>query len=236
LETGDSSQTHTSLTTQTINVTLPSNITADSLKYRSENDVESKNPKKFELIDTPGHAKLRFLAYEALQRRSRTATGIIYVVDAADLTSAAGDGSSGCLRETAAYLHDVLLLLQKQYTQGKVPKSRQTEILVAANKMDLFTALPEAMVKSSLEAEINRHRETRSRGIASVGTATKGEGLDTTDADDINEETDVLAGNLTAKFDFSAMQEYNISITLKGGSSHGELDASKWWDWIADRL
>lgn len=159
------------------------------------------------------------------------------MVDAADLTSASGDASSNRLREAALYLHDILLQLQKKYTQSKTSKSNRIPLLIAANKMDLFTALPESMVRSSLEAEITRLRSTRSKGIATVGRAIKGEGLESSvgqDGDD--EEGDILGGDPSGKFEFSLMNDYNVDISLRSGSVEGDIGIAKWWEWIAEQL
>jgi signal recognition particle receptor subunit beta len=164
-------------------------------------------------------------------------TGIIFVVDAADLLSSSGDGSSAGLRESASYLHDLLLELQKQYSQAKTSKVKEIPILVAANKMDLFTALPDHLVKSSLEAEITRLRAIRSKGLASIGRANKGEGLESAAGDGMNdEEGEVLGGNTGGKFDLSLMGDYRIDVMVKGGSVIGDVGASNWWEWIASNL
>jgi signal recognition particle receptor subunit beta len=164
-------------------------------------------------------------------------TGIIFVVDAADLLSSSGDGSSAGLRESASYLHDTLLELQKQYSQAKTSKVKEIPVLVAANKMDLFTALPDHMVKGSLEAEITRLRTTRTKGLASVGRANKGEGLESAAGDATNdEEGEILGGDISEKFDLSIMGDYGIDVVVKGGSVIGDIGASNWWEWIASNL
>jgi signal recognition particle receptor subunit beta len=216
---------------------LPSGVVAKSQNYRSENDFESKKPTKFQLIDTPGHPKLRHFASNSIRANTKNLKGIIFVVDSADLTSSSGDGSSSGLRDTASYIHDVFLQLQKEHTQAKSSKIKELQFLIAANKMDLFTALPEHMVKGSLEAEITRLRSTRSKGIASIGRANKGEGLETGAGDDMqDEEGEVLGGDSNVKFDFSIMEEYGVNVTLAGGSVYGDVSVSKWWAWIANCL
>ncbi len=77
-----------------------------------------------------------------------------------------GDG----LPATAEYLYDVLLALQKRMAGGRGSKAPASiPVLVAANKLDLFTALPAALVKSNLEAELGRIRKTRSKGLLDSG-------------------------------------------------------------------
>ena len=68
------------------------------------------------------------------------------MVDSAAVSSAAG------LTETAEYLHDVLLVLQKRHTTSKTSKDPQAiPVLVLANKQDVFTSLPAGLVQKKLE-------------------------------------------------------------------------------------
>jgi signal recognition particle receptor subunit beta len=224
------------LSPNTIEVTLPSNVTAASSKYRSEHDVQPA--KKILLVDTPGHPKLRHMALEALDTgsTSNNVTGVVFLVDSAAISS---EGTSTAeLTESATYLHDILLRLQKHSIQSK-GKAKDVPFLIAANKMDLFTALPEQLVKATLQNEITKLKDTRSRGIASITQSTSAEGMNfgsqnVTDEDD---EGDVLGGNSAGKFDFDLLQEYGIDVTVLGGSiSEGEKGVEKWWDWIAELL
>lgn len=224
----------------TVETALPTGQVPSSQQHRSANDVETKAPKKLLLTDTPGHGKLRHFALNSLEELGgkRRTTGIIFVVDAANLSNEDVGGSSG-LREAAGYLHDVLLHLQKQVAAGKLSRKRQVPVLVAANKMDLFTSLPANMVRASLEAEITRQRSTRARGIAGVGSAAGiGEGLDTgADTQVGQDENDVLAGESEGKFEFARMADWGIGVTVVGGSAAGEeASVDKWWDWIAEHI
>jgi signal recognition particle receptor subunit beta len=226
----------------TVETALPAGRAPSSQRHRSANDVETKAPKKLLLTDTPGHGKLRHFAFNSLDEQGgkgkRRTTGIIFVVDAANLSNEEVGASSG-LREAAGYLHDVLLHLQKQVAAGKLPKGRRhIPVLIAANKMDLFTSLPANMVRASLEAEITRQRSTRARGIAGVGSAGIGEGLDTgADPDAGHDENDALAGESQGKFEFARMADWGIGVTVVGGSAAGEeASVDKWWDWVAEHV
>ncbi|KJX92197.1 hypothetical protein TI39_contig5894g00001, partial [Zymoseptoria brevis] len=148
--------THTSQSPHTTTCTLPSHIRSSSSQFRSEND--SSDRPTFTLTDTPGHGKLRHHAFTLL-----TATpppkNIIFTVDSAALSSPSG------LIEAAEYLHDVLLLLQKRANSRKGSKGpEEVRVLVAANKQDVFTSLPEGVVRKKLEEEIARVRGGRSSG------------------------------------------------------------------------
>ena len=73
------------------------------------------------------------------------------MVDAADLSSSAEGDSNEGLRQSAEYLHDLLLLLQTRSTKSKSSKApKELPVLVAANKLDLFTALPAPLVKRGI--------------------------------------------------------------------------------------
>jgi signal recognition particle receptor subunit beta len=182
--------------------------------------------KKFLLIDTPGHGKLRYHALENITN-PQNLKGLIFLLDAATL-SAHDEG----LRQTADYLHDILLLLQKRITMGgKAAKSlKEISILIAANKMDLFTAIPAALVKNSLEAEITKVRISRSKGLLDSG-------IGMNDAGD--EDKDDWLGEMGSNdFKFSQMEEFDISVEVYGGNVLGADGPAvdKWWKWISERL
>jgi signal recognition particle receptor subunit beta len=152
--------------------------------------------------------------------------GLIFVVDAATLSP----GDEG-LRQTADYLHDVLLLLQKRMAGNKALKAlKEIPVLIAANKMDLFTALPAALVKNTLEGEITKVRVSRSKGLLDSGI-----GIDE-GADD--EKDDWLGEMGSTDFKFAQMGEFDVSVEVIGGNVTGSEGPTvdKWWNWIAERL
>lgn len=141
-------------------------------------------------------------------------------------TSAPGDGT---LRQTADYLHDILLLLQKRMANGnKAAKAlKEIPVLIAANKMDLFTALPAALVKSSLESEITKIRTSRSKGLLDSGISM---------GDD--EKDDWLGEMGSTDFKFAQMEEFDVQIEVIGGNVVGSEGPTvdKWWRWVSERL
>jgi signal recognition particle receptor subunit beta len=216
--------THTSQTPISVECSLPVGAVAKSDKYRSVNDPTNQAHKKFLLIDTPGHGKLRHHALENIAN-PQNLKGLIFLVDAAKLSA----GDEG-LRQTADYLHDVLVLLQKRVTSNKVAKAlKEIPVLIAANKMDLFTALPAALVKSSLETEITKVRISRSKGLLDSGI-----GIGDTE----DEKDDWLGEMGSTDFKFSQMEEFDISIEVSGGNVVGGEGPTvdKWWKWISERL
>ena len=224
----EASPTRISQTPSQAKLLLPATIPLGSNKYRSKNDSEIRELKtttKYEMVDTPGHGKLR--SEQALSFLDNPALrGIIFVVDAASLDSS----EQSTLRDTATYLHDTLLAIQRlQRSKGKSKKTI-VQMLIAANKQDLFTALPPGTVRSLLEKEVNGVKESRNRGLVAVDQDQN--------ADDAEE--DVLGGGGEDKFTFKDFQEdYDIEINVLPGSVRGE-EAGKgihrWEEWIGSCL
>lgn len=152
----------------------------------------------------------------------------MYVVDSAAISSASG------LTETAEYLHDVLLLLQKRHTQGKTSKDpHSVPVLVAANKQDVFTSLPAGMVKSKLEEEIARVRQTKSKGLLDSGIGMEDDAQG-------DEESNWLGEYGSKQFSFAQMEEHGVGIKVVGGNTRGDGDekgvVEDWWNWIGENI
>lgn len=221
--------THTSQTPASVELAVSADGTSS---YRDDLDASGSVAKKFLLIDTPGHAKLRGHALSRITPSAASSgslqsklKAVVFVVDAAALS----DGDA--LPATAGYLYDVLLALQKRMSRSKGSKAPPSiPVLIAANKLDLFTALPAALVKSNLEAELGRVRRTRSQGLldSSVGTDDIGAG----------EEADDWLGEYgSEKFSFKQLLEFDIEVDVVGGNVIGDgPGADKWWKWIAERV
>jgi signal recognition particle receptor subunit beta len=208
-----------------VEVEVPVTTRVASSQYRSVNDPSSQAHKKILLLDTPGHGKLRHHAIDSIVKPGNL-KGIIFVVDAANLSD-----TSGGLREAAEYLHDILLLLQKRLTTAKSSQApKELPVLVAANKLDLFTALPAGIVKKNLEIEISNVRASRSKGLLDSGV-----GINDSD---IGEEKEWLGDGGDGKFDFTQMSEANVEVSVVGGAvtSADGPDVSMWWDWIGGNI
>ncbi|KAL9091542.1 MAG: hypothetical protein Q9159_001402 [Coniocarpon cinnabarinum] len=225
-ERGAAAQTHTSQVPLTVRCSLPLGTVAASNRFRSVNDPTNKVHKEFLLIDTPGHGKLRQYATDSMSK-PHNLKGIVFVVDSAALSADVEDTEA--LTETAQYLHDILLTLQTRQTRSKSSRGvAQMPVMVAANKLDLFTALPAKLVKSTLESEITRLRSTKSKGLLDSGV-----GMDDNDQDD----REVLGGAGEGKFEFKLMEEYDVPVEVLGGSVQGaEPDTAAWWTWIGQNL
>jgi len=224
-EEWDPSATRISQVSSNASLLLPASVPLGSNKYRSENDVslKHKQPTRYVMIDTPGHGKLR--TEQALSQIQNPALrGIIFVVDSSVLDS----GDSAASRDTAVYLHDTLLALQRRVT-GKTKTNTEIPVLIAANKQDLFTALPAGAVRERLQAEIERVRVSKSKGLTTVGQES-----------DADTEGDVLGGGGEDQFTFKLMEdEYNIRVDVLGGAVKGEeagKGVRRWEQWIGGCL
>lgn len=224
MEHGRKASTYTSQTPIAVEIELPVGTIAGTDKYRSVNDPTNSVHKKFLLVDSPGHGKLRDHARDAIAN-PQNLKGVIFMVDAAALSA-----QDETLRQTAEYLHDTLLLLQKRSTGKSTSKALgPIPLLVAANKTDLFTALPITLVKSSLESEITKIRSSKSKALLDSGI-----GMDA----DTDEDKDDWLGEMGSElFKFAQLEEFNISVEVLGGSVVGSASqVERWWNWIADRL
>jgi signal recognition particle receptor subunit beta len=128
-------------------------------------------------------------------------------------------------------LHDALLALQRRKTgKGGSKAKGEIRVLVAANKQDLFTALPQGAVRERLEVEIERLRASRRRGLVTVGEE---EGAEV-------DGEDVLGGDGEEKFSFGILQqEYGIEVDVLGGAVKGEeagKGVRRWEEWVGGCL
>ncbi|KAJ5733379.1 hypothetical protein N7493_002165 [Penicillium malachiteum] len=227
--------THTSQTSTLVSVSLPPSVPTGSNRYRSVNDPSLKeatrNPIRYFVKDTPGHGKLRTsqgigeLQAMAISKENKNKIrGVIFMVDTAALVD------EGNLRDTATYLHDVLLVLQKrELNKTSTKRSSEIPVLVAANKQDLFTALPPGSVREKLEAEIDRIRKSKTKGLMD---ASADSGLDA--------EEDIL-GNDDAQgvFNFKALEdETGVKVEVVGGAVKSDSEEEfgsgvlRWEEWI----
>ena len=220
--------THTSQIPATIELSVSEDATSS---FRDDLDASGATAKSFLLVDTPGHPKLRQHALSRLAvstaKKSPAAgklKGVVFIVDAAALA----DGDS--LPATAEYLYDLLLSLQKRMSGNKTSRPPAgIPVLVAANKLDLFTSLPAALVKTNLETELTRIRKARSKGLLDSGAGADDDGLSEADVSD-----DWLGEYGSEKFAFRQMLEFDIEVDVKGGNVVGEgPGVDGWWSWIA---
>ncbi|KAK9369593.1 signal recognition particle receptor beta subunit-domain-containing protein [Lipomyces kononenkoae] len=200
--------------------TLPSVEQNVSTKFRLPNLPDTAKP--FVLIDTPGHHKLRHGMFSALQvaQAARTMQGVLYVVDASAMSRPER------LREAAEYLYDILRITER--VRGG------TDVLVAANKSELFTAVPAKRLRTLLEVELDKIRESRAKSVDKVGA-----GGDKKDADDSDEDdSGVIGGSLWLgrvgeKGPFK-LEDLETEVTVIDGSvDNNKIDG--WVGWMEER-
>ncbi|KAI8938553.1 hypothetical protein NX059_004439 [Plenodomus lindquistii] len=228
-ERNTTTATHTSTTPLTVSALLPSPYIPASSHYRSPGDPAFERSRRFLLLDTPGHGKLRHYATSSLgETKLKSIKAIIFIVDAAALAEEPG------LVEAATYLHDVLLALQKRYTSAKTSKGpTEIPVLVAANKLDLFTALPPSLVKVQLEKAISEVRSTRAKALRdAAGVLNGGE------EGEVDEDKEWLGEGGDGEFDFGMMGESGVVVEVLGGNVVGSEGGGVggWWEWIAGHL
>ncbi|RKF56135.1 Signal recognition particle receptor subunit beta [Golovinomyces cichoracearum] len=222
LEHGPSTKTHTSQVTTSVELFLPSDRTVGSNNYRSINDPSRNDHCKFQLVDTPGHEKIR---HNSLQNITNLPNlrGIIFFVDSSRIKT-----DKDCLRTTTVYLYDILLFLKRKAEEGNY--SKEIQVLIAASKMDLFTAIPAAYVQKTLEHEISRLRDSKLNGLLDTDIASghEAEGL----------KDDWIGEKGSNVFQFSQMKELdNISVEICGGHVIGEeAQIERWLSWISERI
>lgn len=227
---GSPSETHTSQTWSAVELAVSED---GASSFRDDLDAGGATASKFLLVDTPGHGKLRHYAHGRLTlegTQSARLRAVVFVVDAAALAE------PDVLADTASYLYDVLLALQRRIGNTRTSKAPYAiPLLVAANKADLFTALPARLVRASLEKELGRIRRTRSRGLldsgadAGGGAGDLGPGAD--DADDW------LGEYGSAEFKFDQMREFDTEVDVVSGNITGDgPGADAWWRWIGSRI
>ena len=233
------SPTHTSQTAHAYPLILDPSIPLGRNRYRSANDPSVSSTRaigtQYIVLDTPGHGKLRPSVSLSTANISSTAlSGILFVIDASALDS------SSYLSDAAGYLHDTLLALLRRRrlkTLSKQAKSKSIPVLIAANKQDLFTALPQGSVRERLEQEIERIRDSRRRGVVAVEEKDEGDlGVD-------DDDFEMLGSGGEQKFTFAALEDEDngpgLRVEVLGGSVRGEeagKGVQRWQEWIGDCL
>ncbi|KUI56949.1 Signal recognition particle receptor subunit beta [Cytospora mali] len=173
-----------------------------SSSWRDDLDAKGAVANKFLLVDTPGHGKLRHYAHGRL-----TAEGT-----------------------QSARLKAVVFVKRMGSTKtSKAPYA--IPVLIAANKTDLFTALPAKLVRNNLEKELGRIRRTRSKGLLDSGV-----GQDEIVAGG-DEGDDWLGEYGSSEFKLDQMREFDTEVDVISGNILGDgpgVDA--WWKWMGSRI
>lgn len=122
----------------------------------------------------------------------------------------------------------MLFTLQLRKTgKGSSTANHNIPVLVAANKQDLFTALPAGAVKDRLQHEIERVKQSRRKGISTVGK-------------EIDNDEEALGGGGEDSFSFDLMKEdFGIDVDVVGGAVKGEeagKGVRRWEEWLGGLL
>ncbi|KAK9466631.1 signal recognition particle receptor beta subunit-domain-containing protein [Lipomyces arxii] len=184
--------------------TVPSiepNMTA---KFRPPGLPESA--KSYVLVDSPGHQKLRHYMFSTLDTSTtaRTMHGIVFVVDASAMSRPEK------LREAAEYLGAILRKTNR--------RRGGADILVAANKSELFTAVPAKRLKTLMENELDKLAKSKANSVM---------GVDADTGVDDDEYMQLQIG----EFKFEACES---EVTFLDGSIEtGKIES--WLEWMTEK-
>lgn len=149
------------------------------------------------LVDLPGHEKLQYWWHEYLTEYPFI-KGIVFMIDAAS--------GPEKIKDSASRLYTILLAADR----------RQISVMIALNKLDLFSALSPAKIKSLLEAELE--------GIRSAKTKSVGESSEDIDP------SDNFLGLDGEKFTFGQLE---IPVSIVEGSVKSRR-TKKWEQWAGE--
>lgn len=142
-------------------------VTPNAENQENESDKKKRGEKRIELVDVPGHPRLRRQAFsnylnKKKQPKSRVSK-IVYFVDCSNIDDPKAKSQS------AEFLYEIL-------TDAFVIE-RRIPILVACNKSDLAVYLKN-YVKKNFEVEIEKIRLTRSQeNLNLLSESMEGDGL-----------------------------------------------------------
>jgi len=162
-----------------------------------------KNGKPWKLIDIPGHERVRA---KHIYNNKDNARGVLFLIDSVNFPRE--------IRDVAEYMYD--LLANRTIQRNKV------SILVACNKQDLTTAKSHNVIKSQLEKELNKLRQTRSAALLGI--------------DDYSSSKNAFIGKQGKDFDFTHVHPIKVEFCechLKSeSSSNGEVNIAEIRAWL----
>lgn len=233
-------KTHTSEKNSIVQIKFPAKTPKSSDKPRSASKLgELKEWVKLHIYDTPGHGKLRnseslsllsTLLSGSKKKNFRKLRGVIFMVDSAALGT-----DNDALLDAARYLHDCLLVLQRRgYRDERIldlKKMPFIPVLLAANKQDLFTALPPTAVREKIQDEIEKIKKSRKSGLSDADVNPLAEHKNT---------EEVLGRDYDEVFSFKVLGENTgIKVDVSGGAVNDDDNRSglkHWESWIGQCL
>ncbi|KAK6348289.1 hypothetical protein TWF718_006095 [Orbilia javanica] len=210
-------QEKTLIPTQTSTTPATVKLPPSALSPADSQD-DSAPTKPFHIRDTPGHPKLRSTALDTIIQPTESCIGVVYVLDSAVLSTQAR------ITDTAEYLYELLLAIQKRYAvlSESTTSTEPIPLLIACNKNDLFTALPSTKISNLLQTELSRMKETKRKGLLNAGA---GENDD--------EDMDHVLGDETSdQITWDGLKEFGVEISVQSGSvKSGAVDG--WTSWMS---
>lgn len=155
----------------------------------------------YRLVDVPGNAKLGFVERQCVRDNLYNLRGIIFMLD--------GAGGEEGIKGAAGRLYGILEQSEKL--------AGQLDVLVAANKSDVFNFVSCRRIRRILEDEIEQLRQSKLKGIGDVA----GE-------DDAADNT--WLGYDEEKFNFEQLE---TAVTILDGSVTNET-THKWESWVEE--
>ncbi|ODQ48323.1 hypothetical protein PICMEDRAFT_80042 [Pichia membranifaciens NRRL Y-2026] len=176
----------------------------------SEEYSNQKTFQDIEILDFPANPKLKTLYLTPhLHANLNSVQGIIYIIDSSNFDT------KSCHQAA----EDLLELMN--ITEGK---PNGVDILVFANKNDLFTSKKSSKIKEMLEAEVSKIYQLKLRGLSKVDLAGKDGG------EEDNDNLDLATKD--GKFEFQQL-EGNVDF------AQGNIFKDKWSmivDWMYEKI
>ncbi|KAK3105697.1 hypothetical protein FSP39_003675 [Pinctada imbricata] len=127
-------------------------FTVTSVSPNTGDYVIPEKSKTLQMIDLPGHERLRL---QMLEQKKSSARGIIYVVDSATIQKD--------IKEAAEFLYNIL--------SDSVILGNSLPVLVACNKQDQHLVKGASFIEKQLQKEINTLRVTRSAALQQIDSS-----------------------------------------------------------------
>ncbi|KAL6949763.1 hypothetical protein ACO0QE_000423 [Hanseniaspora vineae] len=222
-EESDSNVTH-----NTNELDAPFTVTSQTPLELINYSLPDLNSKKFNLIDFPGHIKVRY-QLESYIRDNKNLKGVMFVMDSTD------NGEK--LVDTVDFLFEVLNYVEK-YHNG-------VDILIACNKKDLFAARPANKVEEQLQIKLKELTMRKRKSVATKtsnnggagGSASGGKGRGGRQlgaASTSNEDSQELYAEHLMSSSFSFQDLDGSFDSISGSVLRNEI--SNWLEWIEERL
>ncbi|XP_066934308.1 signal recognition particle receptor subunit beta-like [Clytia hemisphaerica] len=162
----------------------------------------TKNGKPWKLIDIPGHERVRDKYF---YNNKDNARGILFLIDSVNFPRE--------IRDVAECMYD--LLANRTMQRNKV------SVMVACNKQDIPTAKSHNVIKSQLEKELNKLRQTRSAALLGI--------------DDYSSSRNAFIGKQGKDFEFSHVNPIKVEFcecNLKNTQVEGEVKVDGVRTWL----